>query len=262
MRIMKPFSWLIFATLPLAAQSVKLPGELAAYQRVELKARVEATVEKVPVDRGSVVKAGDTLIVLAAPEMQARIAAAEARVSSLEAQRVEAEAKLSASESRFGRLKSASATPGVVAEVDLIVAEKERDAARMLVAAIGRGVEAARAEAAALKQMESYLRISAPFDGVITARHAHPGALASPGAGALLILEQVARLRLVLPVPEAEWSGVRVGRRLSFRVPAHPGRTMPVELDVANSAGDLAPGMYCEVEWPKPAPAAPDARPK
>jgi RND family efflux transporter MFP subunit len=265
---MKLHSLLLSLALPLAAQTLRLPGELAPYQRVSLMARVAGIVETVAVDRGSTVAAGDLLIVLRAPEMQARIAEAEAKASAIEAQRVEAEARLTGAESRYERLKSAGATPGVVAELDIILAEKERDAARMLVAALERSASAARAQTAALREMEAYLRIAAPFDGVITARHAHPGALASPESGALLELEQVSRLRLVLPVPEAELGAIRPGLRLSFTVPAHPGRsftaavariprsldpatrTMPIELDVSNPNGVLAPGMYCEVAWP------------
>lgn len=275
---MKLFSLLLCLALPLAAQTVRLPGELVPYQRVSLMARVPGLVESVNVDRGSTVRTGDTLIVLRAPEMQARSAEAEAKASAIEARRVEAEARLIAAGSRYERLKSAGATPGAVAELDIILAEKERDAAKMLVSALERSADAARAQSAALKEMESYLRIAAPFDGIITARHAHPGALAAPDSGALLELEQVSRLRLVLPVPEAELGAVRAGRKLEFKVPAHPGRTftaviariprsldpatrtMPIELDVSNPAGALAPGMYCEIDWPQTAPAQSGAR--
>lgn len=268
---MKLPSLLLCLSLPVAAQSVRLPGELAPFQRVSIMARVAGIVETVAVDRGSTVRAGDALLVLRAPEMQARIAEAEAKASALDAQRVEGEARLIGAESRYERLKSAGATPGVVAELDIILAEKERDAAKMLVSALERSAGAARAQTAALKEMEAYLRITAPFDGIITARHVHPGALASPDSGSLLELEQVSRLRLVLPVPEAEIAGIRSGRKLSFRVPAHPGRTftatiariprsldpatrtMPIELDVPNPTGALAPGMYCEVDWPQAA---------
>lgn len=275
---MKLSSLLLCLALPLAAQSVRLPCELAPYQRVSLMARVPGIVETVNVDRGSAVRAGDALIVLHAPEMQARIAEAEAKASAIEAQRVEAEARLIGAESRYERLKSAGATPGVVAELDIILAEKERDAAKMLVSAFERSANAARAQTAALRQMEAYLRIAAPFDGIITSRHAHPGALAAPDSGALLELEQVSRLRLVLPVPEAELAGILAGRKLNFKVPAHPGRTftatiariprslnaatrtMPIELDVPNPTGTLAPGMYCEIDWPQTAAAQSGAR--
>ena len=116
--------------------------------------------------------------------------------------------------------------------------------------------------------MKQYLRIAAPFAGVVTARMAHPGALAGPNTGPLLRLEQVSRLRAVVAVPEAYCAGIRPGTRVAFQVSAHPTRkfegavtriaraldqktrTMPVELEVANPAGLLAPGMYPQVSWP------------
>ena len=115
----------------------------------------------------------------------------------------------------------------------------------------------------------SYLKITAPFDGVVTDRLVHPGALAGPGADeVLLILQQVSRLRLVVAVPEEDVGGIVSGASVSFSVPAYPGRvysgtvariahaldektrTMPVELDVLNPDGSLSPGMYPAVKWP------------
>jgi RND family efflux transporter MFP subunit len=84
----------------------------------------------------------------------------------------------------------------------------------------------------------------------------------------MLRIETVARLRLVVPVPEAYAGGIAEGRDVEFTVPAFPGRhfsgtiarlahtisvktrTMPVEIDVMNGAGELSPGAYCEVRWP------------
>jgi membrane fusion protein, multidrug efflux system len=84
----------------------------------------------------------------------------------------------------------------------------------------------------------------------------------------MLRLQQVSRLRLIVFVPEAEITGVKPGARIDFTLPAFPGetfggviqrssrsldvktRTMPVELDVENSSGRLAAGMFPEVIWP------------
>jgi RND family efflux transporter MFP subunit len=117
--------------------------------------------------------------------------------------------------------------------------------------------------------MQSYLRISAPFDGVVTDRLVHPGALVGPGADVpLLVLQQISKLRLVVAVPEEECGTILLGAKVTFRVPAFPERifvgtiarsahtldpktrTMAVELDVANTDGALAPGMYPTVKWP------------
>jgi RND family efflux transporter MFP subunit len=97
----------------------------------------------------------------------------------------------------------------------------------------------------------------------------HPGALVGPGAdAALLVLQQVSRLRLVVAVPEEHVGTIMQGARISFQVPARAERTysgtvarisraldqgtrtMAVELDVDNRDGSLAPGMYPTVKWP------------
>ncbi|MGE3978393.1 MAG: efflux RND transporter periplasmic adaptor subunit, partial [Nitrospira sp.] len=120
-----------------------------------------------------------------------------------------------------------------------------------------------------LKEIEDYLIIAAPFDGRVIERQAHPGALLTPGQGKPLFrIEQLDRLRLVVPVPEANAGEIAEGVEVSFTVSAYPGerftgvvkriarsidaktRTMPVELDVENEKKRLAPGMFAEVEWP------------
>jgi len=221
------------------------------------------------VDRGSVVKAGQLLIRLSAPEMRAQIAEAEARGLAIGAQKSEAEARQSAAESTLERLRAASKTAGAVAENDIVQAEKSVQAARAAALSLDKSAAAAGAYAQSLKELEQYLRITAPFSGVVTARLVHPGALATTQSGALLEIEQVSKLRLEVALPEAEMARIRLGARVQFSVPAHPGRvftgvvarqarsldastrTLPVELDVDNGAGALAPGMYAEVAWPR-----------
>jgi RND family efflux transporter MFP subunit len=117
--------------------------------------------------------------------------------------------------------------------------------------------------------MLAYLKFAAPFDGVVTDRLVHPGALVGPGADSpLLVIQQISHLRLVVPVPEENVGGIVAGARVEFSVPAYPTRifsgtiariahaldqktrSMLVELDVSNSDGALAPGMYPSVKWP------------
>lgn len=248
-----------------------LTGEILPYQKVTLNARANGYVERVLVDRGSAVKEGQLLVSLNAPELLAQTAEAESRVETAESSRAEAEARLAATQATFERLKKAAETPGAIAGNELIQAEKQVDAARASVRSAESAVRAARASLQATKQMEAYLKVTAPFSGVITERYVHPGALVGPGngsAGALLELEQISRLRVVVPVPESEAAAVRRGTRVQFRVPAFPGRTfngtvarigrsldpktrtMPVELEVANPRNELSPGMYPQIDWP------------
>jgi len=265
------------------SRTVDLPGEFQPFMNVELIARVQGYVESVLVDRGSVVKQGDLLVVLSAPEMKAQIAAAESRVQAAEADRLQAESKLTsleatltAAEATYNRLKTASATPGAVAGNELEVALQNTQAQRAgiqsqrsSIEALGNKKVAAEAELRALKEMEGYLKVTAPFDGVIAERDVHPGALVGPSASkTLLVLQQVSRLRLIVAVPEENVGGILRGVNVSFGVPAYPTRTfsgtvarippsldaktrsMPVELDVMNKEQMLAPGMYPVVHWP------------
>jgi RND family efflux transporter MFP subunit len=255
---------------------VKLPGEFLAYLAVPIHAKVTGFVDTMEVDRGSEVKKGELLARLVAPEMQAQVAEAQSKVQAVELQRNEAEAKLASEQSTYERLKAASATPGVVAENDVIVAQKSADAAQALVRSYEGSIKAAQASVQALKDLEQYLTINAPFDGVIVERDVHPGALVGPNLDSppLLRLQQVTRLRLVVAVPEAEVGGIVKGARVPFSVPAYPGetfygtvsriayaldektRSMSVELDVSNPGKRLAPGMYPEVQWPVRTPNA------
>jgi len=251
------------------SRTVELPAEIYPFLMVSLHAKVPSYVDHVMVDRGSVVKEGDLLADLSAPEMQAQIVEAEFKFQSAEAERLQAEAQLAATQSTSERLVEASKTPGAVAGNDLIQAQKQVDAAQALVNAKQKASRAAQEAVNALKALVAYLKITAPFDGVITDRLVHPGALVGPPADpALLVLQQVSHLRIVVPVPEEVAGGVIPGAKVEFTVPAVPQRTftgtvarishaldqktrtMPVELDAFNRDGALAPGMYPSVKWP------------
>src|SRR4029453_8643957 len=191
-------------------------GGFQPYLAVDLHAKVSGFVRRTNVDRGSVVKQGQILARLEAPEMQAEIVEAESKAQALELQRAEAEAKAAAAQSTYDRLKSASATPGVVAENDVVVAQKTFEAAQALVRSYENSIKAAQAQVQAVKDLVQYLQIKAPFDGIITERNVHPGALAGPGSGAtpLFRLHQISRLRLVVAVPEALVGGIVTGARV------------------------------------------------
>ncbi len=251
------------------SRTADLPGEFEPYQMTALHARVAGFVERVLVDRGSAVKQGQLLAELSAPEMAARIAEAAARVPAAESDRLQAEAQLAAAQITLEHLRKAAETPGAIAGNEVALAEKQVDAARALVASRHQAIGVAQAAVKALETLQEYLKITAPFDGVITDRLVHPGALVGPGADtALLVIQQVSRLRLAVAVPETDIGGIATGAKVEFTVPAFPGRvysgtvarlahaldpktrTMPVELDVQNRDGSLAPGMYPSVKWP------------
>jgi membrane fusion protein, multidrug efflux system len=251
------------------SRSVDLPAEVQPFLSVSLHARVPGYVEQVAVDRGSIVKQGELLVQLSAPEMASRIAEMEAKIQAIASDQVQAEAQLAATRSTYEGMKKAAETPGAIAGNELVQLQQQMEAGQALIQSRRQSSQAAGAELRALQEMQSYLRIAAPFDGVVTDRLVHPGALVGPGADSpLLMLQQISKLRVVVAVPEEDCGTVSQGARVTFRVPAFPERTysgtiarsahaldpktrtMAVELDVTNADGSLSPGMYPTVRWP------------
>lgn len=254
--------------------TTRLPGELQAYEAVAVFPKVTAYVDSISVDRGSRVKSGQLMAHLVAPEVAAQRAEAQSKLQAAEAQRAEAEAKLASDQSTYDRLKSASATPGVVAGNDLEIAQKAAEADRARLQALRESAEAAKSALQSITEIEGYLQVRAPFDGIVTERNVHPGSLVGPATSSsvatipMVRVEKIASLRLVVPVPEKYATGINLGSRVDFSVPAFPSqtfagtiarvahsvevktRTMPVELDVNNSDGRLSSGMFPEVLWP------------
>jgi membrane fusion protein (multidrug efflux system) len=252
--------------------ALSLPGELNPYQTVAIFPRVNAFVNTIPVDRGSRLHAGDVIAVLEAPELAAQRAEAQSKVQGAQALLSAAISRADADAGTFDRLKTAAATPGVVAGNDVLLAQKAAESDQGQVAAARQNVEAARHALAAVGEMERYLTVTAPFDGVVIERNVHPGALVGPASGPgastpIVRLIENDRLRLVVPVPEAYTASVATGAEVGFTVAAYPGevfsgrvariahavdvstRTMAVELDVKNHDARLAPGTFCQVRW-------------
>ncbi|MBF6571497.1 MAG: efflux RND transporter periplasmic adaptor subunit [Candidatus Binataceae bacterium] len=224
----------------------RLPAELAPWEQVAIYPKVQGFVEAIPVDRGSIVRRGQLLVRLSAPELGAQTA--------------QARATLSGDKATYERLRVASRTPGAVSTNELELAQAL--------------FKADQAKANSLETLASYLVGVAPFDGIITERNVHPGALVGPpseplqSAVPMLRIEQVSHLRLIVPVPEADASAVAEGTKVEFQVSAWPGRyftgtisrvshwvdaktrTMAVEADVFQATPVLDPGMFAEVMWP------------
>ncbi len=252
-----------------------LPGELRPYKFVDIYPKVTGFVDWIGVDRGSRVKQGQLLVRLVAPELVSQKAEAQAKLASAEQKEVAEQAKLTADQSTYERLKQAAATPGVISEEELEEAQKTAESDQATVVALHAATVAAMHAVQSVETLEGYLRVPAPFDGIITTRYVHPGALVGPTSGRsgsnaqpMLRLEEVAHLRLIVPVPEAYVAGAAVGQEVKFTVAAFPGRTfsgqvarvsdslnpqtrtMPVELDIWNPSWTLHSGMFPQVSWP------------
>jgi membrane fusion protein, multidrug efflux system len=251
----------------------RLPAELIPYESVDIYAKETGFLKSIKVDRGSRVKQGELIAELEAPELVAQRAQANAAYESAQSQLASAQAKLAADQATFQHMSAAAKVPGVVAGNDLNIAQKTAQSDEANVEALRRTAVAAQEALRAVTQLESYLKITAPFDGQVTARYVHPGALVGPAGGPgamtpIVRIETLTRHRLVVPVPENDVAGVPEGTEVNFIVPAFPGRTfhapiarishevdrktrtMSVELDVFDPHAELVPGTFCEVGWP------------
>jgi membrane fusion protein, multidrug efflux system len=257
---------------PLQA-TTDLPGELTPYEDVAIYPKESGFLQWIGVDRGSHVKKSELMARLVAPELDAQKAQAQSQYQSAQASLMAAEAKLDSDKGTDAHLRSAAVTPGVVAGNDLLVSAQSVKVDEANVSAGQRNVDAAQQALNSYAQVAQYLEVRAPFDGIVTERNVHPGALVGPSVNSsqavpMLRVQMLNHLRLVIPVPQAAVADVPNGATISFNVPAYPSqsfsgvvarnshaidqatRTMPVELDVKNPDGKLTPGTYAQVHWP------------
>ncbi|GAO45616.1 RND-type efflux pump membrane fusion protein [Flavihumibacter petaseus NBRC 106054] len=241
--------------------TLQLPGELQAFEKVDLYAKVNSFVKKILVDVGSEVKQGQLLAILEAPEINAQLNGASSRLKAAEAVHLNSKAY-------YNRLLETSKTPGTISptDLDLALAREQSDAANLA---------AARAAYTEVNNNRDYLTIRAAFDGVISARNVNTGAYVGPaGKGSelpMFTLQQQKKLRLIIAVPEAYSGLVNQQNALTFTVRSLPGQTFEgklvrlagaldarlrsqhVEMDVINNDKKLLPGMVAEISLPLPA---------
>ena len=236
------------------------PGELIAYQQVDLYAKENSFVKKLLVDVGSEVKEGQLLVTMEAPELTTQLASALSRVKSQEAIYI-------ASKSNYDRLIETSKTPGTIGQndIDQADARQKSDMAQW---------DAAKSAYNTVAETLKYLEIRAPFSGIITARNVNPGAYVGPsGKGSelpLFTLQEQKHLRLVVSVPEAFTGFLSNKDQVKFSVRALPNqkftakvnrmagaldsrlRSERIEMDVYSDGKKLLPGMVAEVDLPMP----------
>ncbi len=171
--------------------SLQIPGELIAWQQVDLYAKIASFVKDVKVDVGSEVRKGQLLVTMEAPELNSQLAGAQSRLQA-------AEAVYQNSRSAYLRVFETSKTPGTISGFDLdqAYAKKKSDSSEL---------ESARSAYREVADTKAYLEIRAPFAGVIAVRNTYPGAYVGPnGKGSdvpLFVLQEQHKLRLALSVP-------------------------------------------------------------
>ena len=242
---------------------LELPGSVSGLHETPIFARANGFVRTLRVDIGSVVRTGDTLLVLDMPEVREQALQAAAVVEQTEASAALARATLK----RWQQL----AQQGVVTPQEL----DERQAQANVTEA---NLRAARANVANVREVLRFGALTAPFSGVVTSRTVDLGALVVAGAAAtarpLLTLVQTDTLRVMLNVPQS--AAARVRRGMSARVLVRDAgdsavtgtvvrtagaidpttRTLLTEVHVPNRSRKLLPGMYAQVQFAVPSTGA------
>lgn len=270
------------------ANTMEISSEFEPNQEIEVYAKVSGYIQQLHVDWGTHVRQGQLLAVLDVPELEQQIQQDQASVhrseSDLDRAREEVkrnESAYSVAHVTYGRLADVQKTqPGLVAQEDIDVAQGKDlesgnavSAAKASVSAAEQALAESNAMLAKDRDLFSYARIVAPFDGVVTEMHAFTGALlpagtsSNIGTSALCRLSQNDLLRLVIPVPERAVPDVHLGQTVAVTVSAlnrtYSGkivrfsdqidtqtRTMHTEVEIANPKYELVPGMYASVALP------------
>jgi RND family efflux transporter MFP subunit len=264
--------------------SLTIAGAFKPFQEVDVHAKVAGYIRSIPVDVGDHVREGQTLAVLEIPELAAELAGTDASVRRAQQEIHRAQGDLHRAESAHDaahamsdRLTQASKQkPGLVAQQEVddahakdMEAEAQVSSTQAALSAAQQSLEMAEANHKQYMALSSYARITAPFNGVITARYADTGALiaagTTPSAQSVPVVKiaEVAKLRLVLPIPESMASQIHLGDAVKVHVQALDKdivgkvsrfagaldlqtRTMETEIDFPNRDDKLYPGMYAE----------------
>lgn len=224
--------------------NISIPAELKPYQQVTVFAKVSGFVQRLYVDMGDNVRKGQLLAILEAPEMQQQY------LSSKSSEQKIFNDYLFAKQA-YDRLADASKTTGAVADIELDRAKSSMESAKA-------AYNESKAGTVHSSQLQQYLHITAPFDGVITERNVSVGALSGAASSIpLFTIAQNNKLRLTLSLPEKYASSVKKNIAATFTVSSQPDkifnailsrtsglldqqdRSLTLEFDVNNSSKEL-----------------------
>ena len=206
-----------------------LPGRLEAYTQAQIYARVTGYVKDWKADIGTPVKAGQLLAEIDAPDLDQQIMQAEANLASAKANSVLSDMTLTRGQSLIKTY--------AISQQDLDQRAADASNKQGL-------VRAAQANLDRLRVLEQYKRLTAPFDGLVTARTTDIGALINAGGGGppLFVVSETSRLRVYVNVPQSYVPNIPIGTKAQISVPEYPGRTFPATVEASAQAVDIASG--------------------
>jgi RND family efflux transporter MFP subunit len=260
-----------------------LPGNIQAVTEAPVLARASGYIKTRLADIGDRVKEGQLLAEIEAPELDQQVRQAKASVDQAGASLEEAAANLQQGKTNteMARLTyerwNALVQKGAVSRQDADTYKAQFEALGQSVQSLEKAVNVAKSNITAaeanlgrLTEMQGYLKVRAPFAGVITLRNVDTGALVAEGNTLLFRIAQTDRLRTYVNVPQADSTSIRVGQTAQLKIPDLPlktftgtvtrtanaldpaTRTLLAEVQVPNQDGLLLPGMYSEVNFTTP----------
>ncbi|MDQ2833912.1 MAG: efflux RND transporter periplasmic adaptor subunit [Acidobacteriota bacterium] len=245
------------------SSEIALPGNTQAFVDTPIYSRTSGYLTSWSFDIGAHVRKGQLMAVIETPEVDQQLQVAQADLKS-------AQANLNLANTTSARYQNLLKTNSV--------SKQETDVAMSDALAKQAAVDASMANVRRLQQLQSFERVYAPFDGIVTARNTDIGRLISAGqnttAQELFHLAQIGKIRVYVSVPEAYSAAIRDGNKAMLTLDEYPGRmfegqiarnanaidqttrTLNVEVDVDNPKGELLPGAYVFVHFKVPAYAA------
>ena len=253
----EPAILVIHAKREKPGEEVILPASMQAFIDAPIYARTNGYLKRWYFDIGSRVKQGALLAVIESPEVDQQLQQAKEDLGT-------AEANLKLSQITAARYSDLLRSDSV--------AKQEVDNAVQDAAARAATVKSAQANVSRLQQMVGFEQITAPFDGVITARNTDVGQLIESGSSGgpgreLFHIAAVNKLRVFANVPQVYSHAAKPGMKADLTLPEMPGRrftgtlvrtadaidpatrTLLVEVDVMNTTGLLFPGAYAELHF-------------
>jgi len=244
-------------------ETLVLPGNVTAYTDSPIYARTDGYLDRWYFDIGARVKKGELLAVISTPELDKQVSQAESDLATAEA--TANNARIQAD--RYTGLVKSNA-----------VSQQDTDTFVNQAAATASTVKSAEASLDRLREMQSFEKVYAPFDGVVTARLVDTGQLISSGSGQsagteLFHMQALQTLRVYTNVPQLSSQTLKRGMKVDLTFPEYPGksfagtlvrtadaidpvsRTLLVEVDLDNRAGQLMPGSLAQVHFKTQAPA-------
>jgi RND family efflux transporter MFP subunit len=251
-------------------QQVSLPGDIEAWFEAPIYARVSGYLKAWYLDFGAHVEKGQLLAEIDAPDLDAQLAAAKARLASAEAQVGVREAERNFAETTYARWRESP--KGVVSQQETEAKKAEFGSADARYKAAQAEANVTRSQVDQLTALEAFKRIVAPFDGIVTSRTTDVGALINAGSGAsagpqLFRVADVHEMRVFVQVPQEQSSSMRAGLTAEVTLPQYPdktfkavvsttseainktARTLLVELHADNADNLLQPGTFAQVRF-------------